>query len=104
MSNTNHIITLSIAVDDETIQRQAMEYCAREVSKCLDDGYLRRGSYGKMEFDYKLIEAIGQSCNNFLDAHADEIMNATVNKLVEKVCRSRAFKESIQNDILEAAT
>lgn len=97
-----HVFNIAIAIDDDAIQQAAIDYCAKQIDKGLTDGYLKKGTYrNEVEFDYKLAKVIDEHCQEFLETHKDEIINAVTDKLVDKVFRTKAFKEKVSNIVFE---
>lgn len=95
-----HVFNIAIAIDDDAIQQAAIDYCAKQIDKGLTDGYLKKGTYrNEVEFDYKLAKVIDEHCKEFLETHKDEIMNAVVVRLVEKLGNSRKFREQVMEAI-----
>lgn len=87
----NHIVTMSIDVDEETIRKKIADNCASEIIRKLNDDYLRRGyHYGDKE---GLAEVVHSVTEDIIAKNKDFIIDEAIKKIVKKVTDSKAFKD-----------
>lgn len=85
-----HIFNVAISVDDEGIEKKAMEYCTKKIyedmkGKLLRDGYYGGGFTGAGEV----------AIDKWLTDHKGEIIDAAANRIAEKISRTKAMKEKV---------
>lgn len=101
--NTLHTVQIAFSFDDEAIQNQATDMCAKEVLKALSYGYLDNGYYGHKEPGSKLKDEVQKSIDKFIDDHANEIQKAAIELVAEKIMRTKAMKTAMA-DLINAST
>lgn len=98
--NTEHIMQIAISLDDDAIKERALAHCAKEITKCLEDGYIASRGYGRTPGE-RLIEDINKTISVFLENHKDEIIENVSNDISNRLFRSKKFRDSIVDEINE---
>lgn len=93
--NTEHVFQIAVSVDDEAIQKATIEHCAKEVARCLDNGFFKRGYNNRVELDYRMTDVIKERVDAFLESHKDEFLKLVVADVGERLNRSKKFKDSV---------
>lgn len=96
--NKEHIFTIAVSIDEDGIKKRALESCANDIKKsihqCFFEGY---GGYpSRATPTSEMKEAMGNYIAAFLAKHEDEIVEAAIRNVTEKVYRSKVFKEKMQ--------
>lgn len=96
--NREHIFTIAVSIDEDGIKKRALDACAEDIKKCVHqcffDGYggYRSGAVatGAMK------EIMGKYVLDLLTKHEDEIVETVIDRITDKVYRSKSFKEKVK--------
>lgn len=98
-----HIIKMAISVEDERIVKRVEETAEKQIIETLTDRVEdviseKRGWYGKSERDYTpLKDMVSEQIAKVLDENKDLILSEASKILADKLARSKAGKEVLQN-------
>ena len=89
-----HIIQFGITIDDDAIKKNIEANALDAVVRTFTDEMKRnlpKSYYGSSNVDWK---AVANNCvQDFLEKNRDEIMDIAADRLVEKVMRTKAWRE-----------
>lgn len=90
-----HIIQLSVSVDDQTIERKATEYASKMVAEEVMKAVHRNYYNGQVDKNDKtpLKTMIEDAITNMLTEYKDFVLERAAVLLAEKLSRSKAAKE-----------
>lgn len=93
-----HVLTVGINIDDVTVQNSVINQCTRKVMEDIQSSVLD-GYYtgNKTVYQKKLRELVSESIDKFCENNKDFIINEAIIKLVEKLSRTKAVKEKLEN-------
>lgn len=97
--NTEHIFQIGISIDDQAIREATLTQAAKTLSEeilntCFKNQYgYRRG------LSDEALEIVEKNINRVVEKQKDQIINAVVESLVEKISKSKAFKNAIKEVI-----
>lgn len=98
-----HIIQMAISVEDEKIVKKVEETAESQIIQMLTEKVEnviseKRGWYGKSERDYTpLKNMVSEQIAKVLEENKDFILSEASKILADKLARSKAGKEIIQN-------
>lgn len=98
-----HIIQMAISVEDEKIVKRVEETAEKQIIETLTDRVEnviseKRGWYGKSERDYTpLKNIVSEQIAKILDDNKELILSEASKILADKLARSKAGKEVLQN-------
>lgn len=97
-----HLIQMTISIEDERIVQKVEETAERQIIQSLTEkveGVIseKRGWYGSKERDYTpLKNMVSEQITKILDENKDFILSEASKILAEKLARSKAVKEILQ--------
>jgi len=97
--NTEHVFQIGISIDDQAIREATLAQAAKTLSEeilntCFKNQYgYRRG------LSDETLEIVEKNINRVVEKQKDQIINAVVEGLVEKISRSKAFKDATKEVI-----
>lgn len=98
-----HIIQMAISVEDEKIVKRVEGIAEKQIIETLTDRVenvisKKHGWYGKPEKDYTpLKDMVSEQIAKVLDENKDLILSEASKILADKLARSKAGKEVLQN-------
>ena len=102
-----HIFTIAINMDDETIKRQVAEKAEKEIMANLQrevgqvifekTSYYAYGRNNKGYNDNQLSSWAKMQFENFLKEHKDEIISGAAKELADRLARTKAGKAILEN-------
>lgn len=98
-----HIIQMAISVEDEKIVKRVEETAEKQIIETLTGRVEnviseKHGWYGKTERDYApLKNMVAKQITKVLDENKDLILSEASKILADKLARSKAGKEALQN-------
>lgn len=106
-NNMEHIVQLGVTIDDDVIKRniernvekQIIEELKQDCMKNLTGRKEANSVTSAWEYTNKVKEIIEQTTNDFLEKHKDEIIQATTDKLTEKLSRTKKVKDMVSDTL-----
>lgn len=103
MSNTTHLIQLSIAMDDDRIQRivekQASEKIIEDIRDKVEESMFTHTGWRSDETNPDkrsgYSEYVEEAFKSFLEKNREAIIEEAASKLAGSIKRSKAFKEKV---------
>ena len=99
----NHIVQISVDVDDNRIRQICEESAAKQI---LDD--VKEFSHGKTYYGNKLNdepknlrEMFVEEIRNYIHEHADEVMQLAVQEVAKGMTKSKKFREAVDTVVNE---
>ena len=86
-----HIMNIAISIDDEGIEKRAMEYCTKKLYEDMKGKLLNDGNYYRGQLTGQAEDIV----TKWLDDHKDEIVTQTAILVAERISRRKAFKEKV---------
>ena len=97
--NTEHVFQIGISIDDQAIREATLAQAAKTLSEeILNTCFKNQYGYRKGLSDdaLKLVE---KNIDRVVEEQKDKIINAVVESLIEKISRSKAFKDATKEVI-----
>lgn len=95
-----HIVQFGISIDDEVIKKTIMNQAVNEMKKIIREDISREMSgseYGSWQYNNKIREFAKEVTQNFLEDNKDEIIEKTTDKLAEKLVKTKAVKQAVED-------
>lgn len=91
-----HLIPITISVDDETIEKKAMEYAsqlvANEVMKATHKTNKWNGEFDKNNFE-PVLDMVSEKVSEVIKSHENEIVTEAIKVVADKLCKTKKCKE-----------
>lgn len=103
--NAEHIIQIGVSVDDDAIRKAVINAATKELADAITETYVEKdNSYYRSRYVPKnaLNNIISAKADALIEKHGDMIVETAINKVAEKLYKSKRVKDFIKS--LEAET
>lgn len=98
-----HIVQFGINIDDTSIRKaiesNVMNQVANQIRQDVIKNLTGKKDYMNYEYNEKMKQLIAATTENFLQANREDIIEETAKKLAEKLSKTKAVKEMINNTL-----
>jgi 3-methyladenine DNA glycosylase/8-oxoguanine DNA glycosylase len=98
-----HIVQFGINIDDTSIRKaienNVMNQVANQIRQDVIKNLTGKKDYTNYEYNEKMKQLIAATTENFLQANREDIIEETAKKLAEKLSKTKAVKEMINNTL-----
>ena len=99
-----HIFTIAIAVDDDTIREGIVKSCENQIVKQFKDEFYDKNYNGKYSPNSKLLAIVDERVSEIVKEHKDEIISLIVERASDKLVKSKALRERLESNVLSEVT
>lgn len=90
-----HLIPITIAVDDETIENKTIEYASKVIGEEVMKATHKKlwgGKYDSDDFS-PILSIVDEKVSDVIKNHEDEIVKEAIKVVAEKLCKTKKCKE-----------
>lgn len=96
-----HIFQISVAVDDDTIREGIIKSCESQIVQSFKKEFYDTDYYGRtVKPNRQLCDIVDRRVAQVVADNKDEIIGLIVERVCDKIMRSKAFKDKL-NSIME---
>lgn len=105
MSMKEHIFTISVAVDDDTIREGIVKSCESQIVQNFKKEFYETDYYGRTtKPNAKLCAIVDKRIAEVVNEHKSEIIDLIVERASDKLMKSKAFKDKLKSTENEVTT
>ena len=94
-----HIVQFGINIDDEAIKKYVVEMATKDLKSKLEEDIKSIVAGQPWMFSNKVKEYAEKYADQFFTENKEEIIERTANKLMEKLARTKAVKEMLEDTL-----
>ena len=105
MAANEHIFTIAVAVDDDAIREGIIKSCESQIVQNFKKEFYEADYYGRnARPGKKLCEIVDKRVAEVVNENKSEIIDLIVERVSDKIMRSKAFKDKLKTTKDEVTT
>ena len=98
MATNEHIFTISVAVDDDAIRAGIIQSCESQIVQNFKKEFYETDYYGRVTKPGKrLVDIVDNRVAQVVNENKSEIIDLIVERVSDKIMRSKAFKDKLKS-------